>query len=79
MKTIKENKQYIKGTGARDLQKYFDICKPKSQFRISLNKARSRGGTAFKKGGTAFKNLGSAGGTAFKNPPPLRLRIYRIT
>ena len=76
------------GTGARDLQKYFDISKPGGQFRISLNKARSRGVLRLRRGvlrlriqlrvpgPTAFKNFGA---TAFKNPPLLRLRIYRIT
>jgi len=52
VKTTKENKVYIKGTGARDLQKYFDISKPGPQFRVSLNKAR-----AARAGGTAFKGV----------------------
>ena len=74
------------GTGARYLQKILNISKTKGQFKTGLNSGFA-GGTAFKgvlrlrawilaPGPTAFKNFG---GTAFKNPPPLRLRIYRIT
>ena len=88
VKKTKENKQYIKGTGARDLRIYLDISKPGPQFRFSLNKANPArsGGTAFKRvlrlriqlrvpGPTAFKNFGA---TAFKNLPLLRLRIYKL-
>lgn len=74
------------GTGARYLQKILNISKPKDLSIINLNSGFA-GGTAFKgvlrlrvqlrvPRPTAFKNFG---GTAFKNLPLLRLRIYRIT
>ena len=67
-----ETKQKLKlhkiGTGARDILKHIDIYKPKSQFRISLNKHQSRGVLRLRRGVLRLRTWGPLG--------VLRLRIY---